>query len=100
MLVISKRFLIDSTLSIDFRIVCLVSRSDGENGGVCDSKWWTNKMHNAHYSFLHFNELLYYARVRGSLRSFKRGNCKIESLLQIWKKKCSIALCFLSKCLV
>ena len=49
MLVISKGILIDFILSIDFRVVCLVSRSDGETGGVCDSKCWTNQMHNAHY---------------------------------------------------
>ena len=74
-------------LSIDFRVVYLVSRSDGETSGVCDSKCWTNEMHNAHYYFLYFNELLYYG---SSLRSFKHANCKTESLLQIWKTKFSI----------
>ena len=83
--------MIDFRLSIDFRVVCLVSRSDGETGGVCDSKRWTNQMHNAHYSFLYFNEILYYGRVRGSLRSFKHAYFKIESLLEIWKKKFSIS---------
>ena len=70
-------------LSVDFSVVFLVSRNDGETGGVCDSKCWTNQMHNAHYSFLYFNEILCYGRSRGYLRSFKYANCKIESLLQI-----------------
>ena len=83
MLIISKIILIVFRLSIDFRVVYLVSRSDGETSGVCDSKCWTNEMHNAHYYFLYFNELLYYG---SSLRSFKHANCKIELLLQIWKK--------------
>ena len=87
MLVISKIIFIYFRLSIYFRVVFLVSRSDGETSGVYDSKWWSNKMHNAHYSFLYFNELLYYGRVRGSLRSFKHANWKIESLLQLSKKR-------------
>ena len=78
--------MIDFRLSIDFRVVWQVSRNDGENGVVCDSKCWINQMHNAHYSFLYFNELLYYGRVRGSLISFKHAYFRIESLLQIWKK--------------
>ena len=60
----------DFRLSVVFRVVFLVSRSDGEIGGVCDSKCWTNQMHNVHYSFLYVNEILYYGKVRGSLRSF------------------------------
>ena len=78
--------MIDFRLSVDFRVVCLVLRSYGETSGVCDSKCLTNQMHNAHYSFLYFNELLYYGRVRGSLRSFKHAYCKRESLSQIWKR--------------
>ena len=84
MLVISKRILIDFRLSVYFRVVFLFS-SDGEVGGVCDSKWWYSQMHNAHYSFHYFNELMYCGILRGSLRSFKHANCKIESLLEIWK---------------
>ena len=83
---IRNKILINFRISVDFRVVFLVSRSDGETGGVCDSKWLTNQMHNAHYSFLYFNELLFYEGVRGSLISFKHENCKIESLLQIWKR--------------
>ena len=86
MLTISKRILIDFRLSVDFRVVYLVSKSDGENGGVCDSKCWTNQMQNAHYSFIYFNEILHHGRVRGSLLSFKYENCKIETLLRIWKR--------------
>ena len=82
--------LIAFILSIDFRVVCLVSRSDGETSGVCESKCWISQMHNAHCSFLYFNELIYYVRVRGSLRSFKHATFKLESLLQMSKNKFSI----------
>ena len=75
MLTISKWIFIDFRLSVDFRVVCLVSGSDGETGGVHDSKWWTNKMYSSHYSFLYFNEILYYGRVRGSLNP---SNMQIE----------------------
>ena len=78
--------MIDFRLSVDFGVVFLALRSDGETGGVCDSKWWSNQMNNAHYSFLYFNELLYYGRVRGSLISFKHLYFKIEFLLQIKKQ--------------
>ena len=81
MLVISNIILIDFILSIYFRVVFLVSRSDGETGDVCDSKCLTNQMHDSHYSFLYFNELLHYGRVRGSLKSLKHAYFKIESLL-------------------
>ena len=95
MLVMSKIILIYFRLSVDFSVVFLVSRNDGETGGVCDSKCGTNQMYNAHYSFIYLNKILYYGRVRGSLMSFKHENWKIESLLRIWKINFLKKWCFI-----
>ena len=66
------------------KVIWLVSRSGGEIDGVVTYATEPNQCTDAFKPIFSFDELLYYGRVRGSLRSFGCAYCKIKSLSKIW----------------
>ena len=59
------------------KVIRLVSRSGGETDGVATYAIEPNQCKDSFNPIFSFDELLYYERVRGSLRSFRCAYCKI-----------------------
>ena len=78
--------MVDFRLSVDFKVIRLVSRSGGETDGVVTYATKPNQWIDSFKPIFSFDELLYYGRVRGSLRYFRYAYCKIKSLRKIWKE--------------
>ena len=62
------------------KVIWLVSRTGGETDDVATYATKPNQCADSFKPIFSFDELLYYGRVRGSLRSFRCAYCKIKSL--------------------
>ena len=65
---------------MNLKVIRLVLGSGGETNDVDTYATEPNQFTYAFKPIFSFDELLYYGRVRGSLRSFRCAYCKIKSL--------------------
>ena len=66
------------------KVIRLVSISGGETDSVSTYSTKPNQCTNALKLIFSVDEILYYGRVRGSLRSFRCEYWKIKSLSKFW----------------